>query len=407
MTIERLTLPNGIRLVHQYDPGKVAHCGLLLNTGSRDEDDSEHGIAHFIEHVIFKGTTRRNVFQVLNRLEDVGADLNAYTTKEDTCIYASFLTPYYNRTLELISDVFFHSTFPQKELEKEKEVVIDEIRSYEDNPSDQILDDFEDLVFAGHPLGKNILGTPKGIRRLKADAIRDFIRKNYHTDQIVISSVGDIRFSQLVKIVNKYFAAVPPNLRKHERIAFHDFQPREILRKRKIFQTHCVIGGPGYSAQDDRRFILAFLNNILGGPTLNSRLSVALRERNGITYNIESGYVPYTETGIVSIYFGTSREMLEKALKITEKELARLRDSKMGVTAMHIAKKQLIGQMAIAQESKVSQMLSNAKSILVNDQILSFEDLLKIVNNITTEQLMEAANENFPSGKMSRLIFQS
>ncbi len=407
MEIERITLPNGIRLVHQYDPGKVAHCGLLLNTGSRDEDASEHGIAHFIEHVIFKGTAKRNVFQVLNRLEDVGADLNAYTTKEDTCIYASFLDQYYSRTLELISDVFFHSTFPQKELEKEKDVVIDEIKSYEDNPSDQILDDFEDLVFSGHPLGRNILGIPKDIRRLRAEAIRSFIHKNYHTDQIVISSVGNIRFSLLTKIVMKYFAHIPPNLREHDRISFHDFQPKEILRKRKIFQTHCVIGGPGYSAQDERRFVLAFLNNILGGPTLNSRLSVALRERNGITYNIESGYVPYTETGIVSIYFGTSREMLDKALKITEKELARLRDRKMGASALHIAKTQLIGQMAIAQESKVSQMLSNAKSILVNDHIIDFEDLLKIVENITAEQLMEAANENFPSGKMSRLIFQS
>lgn len=407
MIIQRLTLPNGIRVVHQYDPGKVAHCGLMLNAGSRDEDEDEHGIAHFIEHVIFKGTEKRNVFQVLNRLEDIGADLNAYTTKEETCVYASFLSQYYNRTLELISDVFFHSTFPQKELEKEKDVVIDEIRSYEDSPGDQINDDFEDLVFAGHPLGRNILGTPKRIRRLKSEAIKNFIRKNYSTDQIVISSIGDIKFEKLSAIVTRYFGSIPENQRNTERIPFTNFQPAEVLRKRKIFQTHCVIGGPGYSGRDEKRFVLAFLNNILGGPTLNSRLSVALRERNGITYNIESNYTPYEETGIIAIYFGTSREMLGKALKITDQELKKLREKKLGASALHTARKQLIGQMAIAQDSKANQMLSNAKSILVNDSIIDIDNLIRIVNNITSGQLMETANECLLPGHMSRLIFQS
>ncbi|MGE5424425.1 MAG: M16 family metallopeptidase [Syntrophothermus sp.] len=407
MKIQRLTLPNGIRLVHQHNGGNVAHCGVLLNTGSRDESESEHGIAHFIEHVIFKGTEKRDVFQVLNRLEDVGADLNAYTTKEDTCVYASFLNRYYERTLELISDVLFHSTFPREELEKEKVVVIDEIKSYKDSPGDQIIDDFEDLVFSGHSLGRNILGTPGNIRRLKGNDIRNFILNNYNTDQIVISSIGNISFQRITALVLKYFGGIPASPRKAERVPFNTYQPVKIIKKRKIFQTHCTLGGLAYSAKAVRRFPLSFLNNILGGPTLNSRLSLALREKNGLTYNIESNYTPYTDTGIITIYFGTGSELLEKALSITHQELAILRERKMSETALNKARKQLIGQMAIGQESKASQMLANGKSILVNDEIIPFPDLVMIVENITASQLMETANEIFPAQQLSSLIFQS
>jgi len=199
-------LSNGIRLVHHVVPSKVAHIGMFINAGTRDENSREHGIAHFIEHTIFKGTEKRNVFQVLNRLENIGADLNAYTSKEETCIYASFLSEYYDRTLELFQDILFHSTFPEKELVKEKQVVMDEIRSYQDNPADQIFDDFEDLVFAGHPLGTNILGTIKSLKAFTRNDLLEFIRRNYSFEEIVIVSVGDIEFPRLVKLVTKYFS---------------------------------------------------------------------------------------------------------------------------------------------------------------------------------------------------------
>ncbi|MCX6252467.1 MAG: pitrilysin family protein [Bacteroidetes bacterium] len=407
MDLHELNLPNGIRLVHHNVPGNVSHCGVLINAGSRDENEKEHGIAHFIEHVIFKGTEKRNVYQVLNRLENVGADLNAYTSKEETCIYASFLNTYYDRTLELMSDILFHSVFPQKELEKEKAVVIEEIRSYKDSPSDQIFDDFEDQLFTGHPLGRNILGTPKNVKKFKTADIRTFIGNNYHTDQIVICSVGNMNPVKMFRLVEKYFSEIPANLRNTIRKPFSGYIPQQKSPKKKIFQTHCVLGGPGYSLEDNRRYCLAFLNNILGGPVMNSRLSIALREKNGLVYHIESNYTPYSDTGIMSIYFGTEREKLEKALSLVNKELDKVRKVKMGVVQLHTARKQLIGQLAISQESKLNLMLSMGKGYLVQNRYLTFEEIVKIIESITAEQLLETANEILDPGKISMLTFLS
>jgi len=407
MELQVHTLPNGIRLVHAFVVAKVAHCGVFINAGTRDETESQHGIAHFIEHVIFKGTEKRNVFQVLNRLENVGADLNAYTTKEETCIYATFLPVYYHRTLELISDICFHSTFPEKEINKEKEVVIDEIKSYQDTPGDQIFDDFEDLVFQRHPLGKNILGTPKNVKRFTGEDLRRFISDNYHSDQIVISSVGNIEMKKLISLVEKYFSEIPVNRRKDERKPFSLYHPVNKLQKRKIFQSHCIIGAPAYSMTDPKRYVLAFLNNILGGPILNSRLSIALREKNGITYHIESNFIPYSDSGIFSVYFGTNRDMVEKALMLVKKEIDKLCRQPLGKHPLEIAKRQLIGQVTIAQESKVNQMLSIGKSYLVMNRFTSLDETTNIINSISSGQLMEAANEVLSPERLSSLIFQS
>jgi predicted Zn-dependent peptidase len=407
MNIQRLRLPNGIRLIHHSIPGTVSHCGIFINAGSRDEKEHQHGLAHFIEHVIFKGTEKRNVYQVLNRLENVGADLNAYTTKEETCIYATFLNEYYHRTLDLLSDICFHSTFPQKEIDKEKEVIIDEIKSYQDTPSEQIFDDFEDLVFSGHELGRNILGTPKNVRKFKEKDIRQFIGETYHTDQIVICSVGTIDFKKFVHLAEKYFSKVPSNLRQEKRKGFSTYTPREKTEGKKIFQTHCIIGAPAYSIDNDKRFILAFLNNILGGPVLNSRLSIALRERNGLTYHIESNFIPYSDTGLMSVYFGTDGDLLEKALALVMKELARVRNVKIGVLPLRTAKKQLIGQVSIAQESKQNLMLSMGKSFLMMDRYLTLQEIIRIIESITAEQLLETANEILAPEQLSMLIFKS
>jgi predicted Zn-dependent peptidase len=407
MELQVHTLPNGIRLVHAFVATKVAHCGVFTNAGTRDETASQHGIAHFIEHVIFKGTETRNVFQVLNRLENVGADLNAYTTKEEICIYATFLPVYYQRTLELISDICFHSTFPEKEINKEKDVVIDEIKSYQDTPGEQIFDDFEDLVFEGHPLGKNILGTPKNVKRFTREDLRKFISENYHSDQIVISSVGNIEMKKLVSLVEKYFSEVPVNRRNFERKPFSVYHPVNRLQKRKIFQSHCIVGAPAYSMTDPKRYVLAFLNNILGGPILNSRLSIALREKNGITYHIESNFIPYSDSGIFSVYFGTNREMVEKAFMLVRKEIDKLRQQQLGTNQLQIAKRQLIGQITIAQESKLNQMLAIGKSYLVMNSYTGLDETIQIIENITSGQLMEAANEILSTERLSSLIFQS
>jgi predicted Zn-dependent peptidase len=405
MDLQVLQIPNGIRLVHHFVPSQVSHVGLFINAGTRDENEKEHGIAHFIEHTIFKGTEKRNVFQVLNRLENIGADLNAYTSKEETCIYATFLNEYYDRTLDLFQDILFHSTFPEKELLKEKQVVMDEIRSYQDNPADQIFDDFEDLVFAGHPLGKNVLGTVKSLKKLTRNDLLEFIRRNYSPEEIVIVSVGNIEFSKLSRLITKYFSQTPERERAVPRKPFEKYQVEVKAQKKKTFMVHCMVGGAGYAFSDERRIPLALLNNMLGGPILNSRLSLALRERNGLTYHNESNYTPYSDAGIVSIYFGTDPGQYEKALSIVHKELAKIRNQKLTKLQLQIIQKQLIGQLAIAQESNLGQMLSIGKSFLVQNKFDPIESIITRINETTAEELLEISNDVFHPEKLSMLTF--
>jgi len=405
MELSTLTLPNGIRIIHQFIQGPVSHCGVFVNAGSRDEEIEEHGLAHFIEHVIFKGTKKRTVFQVLNRLEDVGADLNAFTSKEETCIYATFLTPYYDRTLELISDICLNSTFPGKEVEKEKVVVNDEIKSYKDNPSEQIFDDFEDMLFKGHPLGRNILGTPANIKRFCTKDILAFMKKNYVPGEIVIASVGNIDFKKLVLIARRYFSEMTLSIRSNSRQGFTDYQPRKNTIKRKIYQTHSIIGTTAYALTDEKRYTLAFLNNILGGPALNSRLAIALREKNGLTYHIESNYHAFTDTGILTIYFGTDKRALDKATDLVFRETEKLRKQKLGIAQLQRAKKQLIGQLSIGQESNVNRMLTIGKSYLSVNEYIPLDMIVAKIDRITPEQLQDTANEILDPARLSSLVF--
>jgi len=405
MELQTFTLPNGIRLVHREIANVVAHCGIFIHAGTRDETESEHGIAHFIEHTIFKGTEKRNVFQVLNRLENVGADLNAFTTKEETCIYASFLNEYYDRTLELFQDILFHTLFPVKELEKEKQVIMDEIRSYQDTPAEQIFDDFEDQVFEGHPLGKNILGTAKSLKKLTRESIFGFIHRNYHLDEMVLVSVGNISFKRLLRLVSKYFNSYPDRGKIIPRKPFQSYRPVRRIKKKKIFQVHCVLGGTAFSYTDSRRIPMALLNNMLGGPILNSRLSLALRERNGLTYHNESNYTAYSDSGIISIYFGTDPVHYEKALAVVYQELKRIRDQKLSSVQLHTIKKQLIGQLAIAQESNLSSMFSIGKSYLLQNRFDPVDRIISRIQSCTGEELIEIANEVFAEEKISMLTF--
>jgi|WetSurMetagenome_2_1015567.scaffolds.fasta_scaffold191757_1 predicted Zn-dependent peptidase len=405
MDLQNLTLPNGIRVIHREVSGAVAHCGVFIGAGTRDEGEDEHGIAHFIEHTIFKGTEKRNLFHILNRLENVGADLNAYTSKEETCIHASFLKEYYGRTLELFQDILFHSVFPAKEIEKEKQVVIDEIRSYQDTPSEQILDDFEDLVFTGHPLGKNILGTRKSVGSFTPEHIRRFIGHNYRPERIVIASVGNISFRSLERMMMRYFNQGPGHGKSRTGKPVHKYVPVTRTIPKKIFQVHCVIGAPGYCFTDDRRIPLALLNNMFGGPVLNSRLSLALRERNGLTYHNESSYTAYSDAGIVSIYFGTDPRFYSRALEVVQKELKRIRSEKLSVTQLHTIRKQLVGQLAISRESNLGQMMAIGKSYLLRNRYEPFEAIVKAIENTTAEQLREIANDIFNPSGLSLLSF--
>jgi len=399
------TLPNGIRIIHQRTDSPVAHLGVLINAGSRDEKEDEHGLAHFIEHSVFKGTQKRKAYHVLSRIEGVGGELNAYTTKEETVLYSTFLTEYYDRAAELLSDILFNSAYPEKELKREKEVVIEEINSYKDSPSELIFDEFEELVYDGHPIARNILGTKERLRRFTRDSIFKFIENNYHTDQMVISSVGNLDFGVLLKMLEKYFGHVPEKLRQNSRVQFEGYAPQQRTLQKDTFQSHCVIGNTAFDVMHPLRISMVLLNNILGGQALNSRLNLALRERRGMAYNVESNYTAYSDTGLFNVYFGTDRENLEKAQALVQKEFDLFRDAKLGSVQLSRAKKQLIGQIAVSTESREDMMLTIGKSYLLFDKVDPLHVVFKKIEEITAEQLLEVANIVLDKNQMSTLIY--
>jgi predicted Zn-dependent peptidase len=407
MSYQYHTLKNGIKVIHRSIPGSVAHCGVMVNTGSRDEAPNESGLAHFMEHMIFKGTKKRKAYHVLSRIENNGGDLNAFTTKEETSVYASFLNPYYKQSLELFADVAFQSVFPQKELEKEKEVIIDEIHSYNDSPSELIFDDFENQLFHGHPLGRNILGDVDSVASFTRKDLFKFIKKNYSTNQMVIASVGNLPMKQLIRWTEEYFGDFRPNDLHPERIPFQDYQPSVVSTQKDSHLSHCMIGNQAYGQNEKKRFTMLLLSNLLGGPTLNSRLSMSLREKYGYAYTIESYYQPYSDTGVFGVYFGTEKNMVEKSLQIIRKEFKIMREKPLGTIQLHRAKKQIEGQVAIGGESFLNEMLGIAKSHLIYEKVQSIEELLHEMEQITASQVMEAANEILDESKLSTLTYQS
>jgi len=400
------TLDNGIRLVHHRIPGLVAHCGIIINTGSRDETETEHGIAHFIEHMLFKGTKKRRAYHILSRLEDVGGELNAYTTKEETAIHASFLKDDYERTIELISDITFNSVFPEKEIEKEKDVVIEEINSYLDNPSELIFDDFEELIFAGQPIGRNILGTPESVKLYSQKTITDFIANNYDTKEMVFCSVGNISDEKILKLFSTHFSEIVA-FRNGQRVEKSwVYKPASLTKKKDTFQNHCIIGNLAYNLKDEKRMGMFLLNNILGGQGLNSRLNLSLREKNGLAYNVESSYNPYCDTGIFSIYFGTDAQYLNKSISIAMSELNKLRTTRLGTIQLSKAKNQIKGYLARGYENHESLMLSLGKSLLVFNKIDTIEEICKKIDSVTAFELLETANDIFDPPKLSTLIYK-
>ncbi len=405
MDFNTYTLKNGIRIIHKSEKSEVGYCGIIINAGSRDEEEEEHGMAHFIEHVIFKGTKKRKAFHVLSRLEDVGGELNAYTTKEETCIYASFLKEDYERSMELIADISFHSIFPEKELEKEKEVIIDEINSYKDSPAELIFDDFEELLYPNHPIGRNILGEAKRLKKFTKNDILKFINKNYHTDQIVFCSVGSQNFKKVIKLAEKYFGDIPENRRVVKRDDIPASKPTIIKTDKDTYQSHIIIGSTAYDYNHPKRLGLHLLNNLLGGPGMNSRLNMCLREKRGIAYNIESSYTPLYGTGVFSIYWGTDRKNVEKSLKIVFNELNKLRTQELGSMQLHKAKRQLKGQIAISSENKENLMLNIGKSHLLYNKVDSLNEVYHKIDQLTSSDLLEIANETFNPDNLSQLIY--
>lgn len=410
MHYNQYTLPNGLRIIHQPSPSKVAYCGFAIDAGTRDENDNEQGMAHFVEHLIFKGTHKRKAWHILNRMENVGGDLNAYTNKEETVVYAAFLTAHFGRALELLTDIVFHPTFPQNEIGKEVDVIMDEIQSYQDSPSDLIFDDFEDLIFHDHPLGRNILGHPERLKSFcTADALA-FTDRFYQPQKMVFFVLGDLNFKKIVHQVERCVMDIPSivvdPLLSYRRTPPPIYVPHRMVVAKETHQAHVMIGSRGYNAYEDKRTALYLLNNILGGPGMNSRLNVSLRERRGLVYSVESNITSYTDTGLFCIYFGTDPEDVETCLKLTYKELKRMREVKMTNLQLAAVKKQLYGQIGVASDNNESNALEMAKTFLHYNKYESTESVFRRIEAITTDNLLEVANEMFAQEYLSTLIYR-
>lgn len=401
---EIYTLENGIRGIHRQVRSGVAHCALVVNAGSRDEHKREYGIAHFTEHALFKGTERRKAYQVNCRLENLGGELNAYTTKEDTTLHATVLRHDFRRAVELVADVMFRSTFPEKELNKEREVIADEINSYKDSPAERIYDDFEDMMFRGSELGHNILGSKASIARFSTDEIRSFVGRTYTTDQMVFSSIGNFSVATARGIAERYLAGFEPTVRGFRREATAAYEPFSETLSRHTHQAHGIIGTRGYSIADERRLPLALMVNILGGPSANSLLNILLREKYGLSYNVEATYTPYSDTGIVGIYFSSDHDNVAQCVELIEAEIAKLRSELVTPRRLAIAKRQFVAQMAISMEANEGYMLGAGKSLLLYKDIDTLEEAYKKVMAITAEDIRSVAEDSF--AHLSRLIYR-
>ena len=406
MHCNEYTLPNGLRIIHEPTLSKVAYCGFAIDAGTRDEAANEQGMAHFVEHLIFKGTVKRKAWHILNRMENVGGDLNAYTNKEETVVYSAFLTEHLERALELLGDIVFHSTFPQREIEKETEVIIDEIQSYEDNPSELIFDDFEDLIFREHPLGRNILGNPEQLKKFRSEDAAAFTSRFYHPGNMVFFVLGNMDFRQVVRWAEKLLADIPAEAVDNRRTPPPLYVPKNLVLHKDTHQSHVMIGGRGYHAYDERRTGLYLLNNILGGPGMNSRLNVSLREKRGLVYNVESNLTSYTDTGTFCIYFGCDTEDTDYCIELVQKELNRLRMRALTTAQLAAAKKQIIGQIGVAGDNFENNALSMGKCFLHYKKYEDKEEVFQRIEALTSSQLLEIANELFSEEQLSTLIYR-
>jgi predicted Zn-dependent peptidase len=407
-------LPNGMRIIHRRIKAAVAHAGIIIEAGCRHERKEEHGLAHFIEHCLFKGTETKTAFQVFSHLEDVGGELNAYTAREETFIYASFLPTYYDRALDIFEDILLHSIFPEKELKKEKQVILEEINSYKDNPYEMIYDDFDERIFRHHPLGRNILGTEKALATFNREKIDEFMSRCYQPENMVFCSVGDIAGQQLYKKILACFTQKSLRSVVHNsEISSVDLFPVESYQaftkkiKKRIFQTHCVVGNIAYNHSDPGRLPFALLVNLLGGPAMSSRLNMSIRERHGYAYQVESMYSPFEETGIFTTYLGTDQNKLERSLELLHKEFNKVCSKKLSALQLNNAKQQYIGQVAINLEINLNQMLSMGKSYLVYDKVDTFKEIVRKVEKISALDLMGVANEVLSPHRLSMLAYQS
>ena len=432
MKYNTYTLDNGLRIIHLPSDSKVVYCGYQINAGTRNEEPGEEGLAHFCEHVTFKGTERRKAWHILNCLESVGGDLNAYTNKEGTVYYSAILKEHIARAVDLLTDIVFHSVYPQAEIDKEVEVICDEIESYNDSPAELIYDEFENIIFKGSPLGHNILGTAEQVRSFKTEDALRFTRKLYRPDNAIFFAYGDIDFKKLVRLLKKSFLSEERRV-KSEETTFgdrresqfnspeaqaqfniqhstfntqHSFEGQTIVMQKNTHQAHVMIGTRAYDVNDSRRMPLYLLNNMLGGPGMNAKLNLALREHNGLVYTVESTMVAYGDTGIWSIYFGCDEHDVKRCLRLVRKELDKFMQKPLNEAQLKAAKKQIKGQVGVACDNRENFALDFGKSFLHYGWEKNVDRLYEQVDEITAEQIQAVAQELFDKDRITTLFFR-
>ncbi|MEM7550277.1 MAG: pitrilysin family protein [Bacteroidota bacterium] len=404
--LKLIQLENGLRVVYKpVHTTKIVHCGFMLDIGSRDENSNQKGLAHFWEHMAFKGTQKRKAFHIINSIDSVGGELNAYTTKEKLCFFASVLDKHSEKAFELLTDITFNSIFPELHIEKERNVILEEMSMYKDTPEDAIQDDFEDLVFKKHPMGHNILGTQKSVKSFSRDDFYRFIRENLDTEKVVFSCVGNITEAKLNRLVNKYLEQIPKKDVSRERKGFETYRPQQKIKYKKLNQAHVAIGKTAFPIQHQDRLKLFMLTNILGGPFMNSRLNLSLREKYGFVYNIDSNYSAYTDTGLFSVMYGTEPKQVDKSISLVFKELKKLKEKPLGTLQLHRAKEQIIGQLAMGEENYSGLMLVLGKSILDKGKVEPFESVITKIRNTTAEELQDLSSAFFKEDDFTTLIF--
>ena len=441
MKYNTYTLDNGLRIIHLPSDSKVVYCGYQINAGTRDEEPGEEGLAHFCEHVTFKGTERRKAWHILNCLESVGGDLNAYTNKEGTVYYSAILKEHIARAVDLLSDIVFHSVYPQAEIDKEVEVICDEIESYNDSPAELIYDEFENILFKDSSLGHNILGTAEQVRSFTTEDALRFTRKLYRPDNAIFFAYGDIDFKKLVKLVGRALADDDSGKLAEEKLpqisqmtqisgdensitteksvsSVKSVEPKNypsvgeeiagqtIVMQKNTHQAHVMIGTRAYDVNDDRRMPLYLLNNILGGPGMNAKLNLALREHNGLVYTVESTMVAYGDTGTWSIYFGCDEHDIKRCLRLVRKELDRMMEKPLSDAQLKAAKKQIKGQIGVACDNRENFALDFGKSFLHYGWEKNVDCLYEQVEAITSQQIQDVARELFDKDRLITLIFK-
>ncbi|MEO9483721.1 MAG: pitrilysin family protein [Ekhidna sp.] len=403
---ELIELPNGIRIIHkEVNHTKIAHVGIMLDMGSRDESPEEQGLAHFLEHMAFKGTSKRSSYHIINRLESLGGELNAYTTKEKICFYASLLDIHLDKAVELLCDITFNSTFPEKQIEKERSVILEEMSMYRDTPEDSIQDEFDELLFPNHPLGRNILGTEQTVKSFQKGDFRSFLNRNLNTEKIILSSVGNYSAKKIQRLATKYLKDIPHKNHTPDRSWFSGYTPDRKEIKKSITQAHFAMGMPSLSIKDPNRIPFFFLVNLLGGPSMSSRLNLSLREKHGLVYGVDASYAPYLEVGQFAVYFATDPKNLKKSQRIILREIEAMKTKPLGNMQLHKAKNQIKGQMALSEENKNAIMLMMAKSQLDLNKVPDINSVFEKIDNITSGQIQELATSYLPSDQMSALTY--